>query len=221
MDDSETLESRLAALRAASAARNPSVASLHERLFAELAETAVPRARNIGEQAPDIELRSASDDRPVRLSWMLDVGPVILSFYRGHWCPYSNVELSALVQAYPALRKQGGVLLYVGPETRANAAKMRAKWESPFPVLYDADGSAMEAFGIAFEMPEYLREDYRHLGFPDVNPGTGWRLPIPATFLMDQLGVIRARHVDPDFTRRAEPADILTALKRVRRQVAA
>jgi peroxiredoxin len=217
----ESLESRLEALRAASAERNPLVAELHERLFAELMETVMPGVRELGDQAPDFELRSAVDDRPMRLSWMLDVGPVIISFYRGHWCPFSNVELSSLVQTYPQVRKLGGVPLYVGPETRANAAKMRAKWNSPFPVLYDFDGRAMDAFGIGFEMPEYLRADYGQLGFPELNPGTGWRLPIPATFLIDQLGVIRARHVDPDFTRRAEPTDVLAALKRIRSRIAA
>lgn len=221
MQEPETLESRLAALRAASAERNPQVALLHERLFAELAKSVLPGVRELGDQAPDIELRSAADDRPIRLSWLLDVGPVIISFYRGHWCPYSNVELSSFVQIYPEVRKLGGVPLYVGPETRGNAAKMRAKWNSPIPVLYDADGRAMDAFRIAYEMPEYLRDDYRQLGFPDLNPDTGWRLPIPATFLIDQLGVIRARHVNADFTRRAEPADILAALKRVRSRTTA
>jgi peroxiredoxin len=218
MDD-QTLESRLAALREASAKRNPLVAEMHARMFAELAESAVPNVRNMGDQAPDFELRSAADDRPIRLSWMLDAGPVLLSFYCGFWCPYSNVELSGLVEAYPQIRKVGGVPLYVGPETRANAAKMRAKWNSPFPVLYDADGRVMDAFGVSFEMPAYLRDDYRQLGFPDINPGTGWRLPIPATFLIDQLGVIRARHMDADFTRRAEPGDIVAAIKRLRSRI--
>jgi peroxiredoxin len=203
------------------ASPQPQMALLHERLFTEMAASVVPGVRDLEDQAPDFELRSAADDRPIRRSWMLDAGPVIISFYRGHWCPYSNVELSSLVQAHPEVRKLGGVPLYVGPETRANAAKMRAKWNSPIPVLYDRDGRAMDAFGIAYEMPECLREDYRHLGFPDLNPGTGWRLPIPATFLIDQLGVIRGRHVDADFTRRAEPADILAALKRVRSRIAA
>jgi peroxiredoxin len=126
-----------------------------------------------------------------------------------------------MAQEYPRIRKLGGVPLFVGPETRTNAAKMRAKWDSPFPVLCDTDGRAMDGFRISFEMPEYLREDYRQLGFPDINPGTGWRLPIPATFVVDQLGVIRARHVDPDFTRRAEPTDIVTAVRRVNSRVAA
>ena len=219
--ENETLELRLAALREATAERNPFVTELHERLFAELAESVVPNVRKVGDQAPDFELRSAADDRPMRLSWLLDVGPVLISFYRGFWCPYSNVELSELVQAYPQIRKLGGVPLYVGPETRMNAAKMRAKWNSPFPVLYDADGHAMDAFGTSFEMPDYLHDDYRQIGLPNLNPGTGWRLPIPATFLIDQMGVIRARHVDADFTRRAEPIDILAALKRVRSRIAA
>jgi peroxiredoxin len=221
MPEQETLESRLAALRSASAERNPQTARLHKRLIAELAGWIVPEVRQVGDQAPDFELRSAADDKPIRLSWMLDVGPVIISFYRGFWCPYSNVQLAELARAYAEIRGLGAVPLFVGPETRANAAKMRAKWESPVPVLYDSDGRTMDAFRVAYEMPEYLRDDYRQLGFPNLNPGTGWRLPVPATFLIDQLGVIRARHVDADFTRRAEPADIIAALKRLRSRIAA
>ena len=222
MDKAGTLESRLAALRAASVERLPKLAALHRHLLAELTEAVVPGARAIGDQAPEIELPSGANDRPVRLSWMLDSGPVILSFYRGHWCPYSNVELSALVQAYRQIHALGGAtLLYVGPETRQNAAKMRQKWDAPFPVLSDFDGRAMEAYGVAFDLPDSLREDYGQLGFPDLNPGTAWRLPIPATFLIDQLGVIQARHLDPDFSRRAEPADILAALRRIKPSIAA
>jgi peroxiredoxin len=221
MDNAETLESRLAALRNAGVERLPQLAALHERLFAELTEAVMPGARAIGDRAPEIELQSATGDRPVRLSWLLDSGPVILSFYRGHWCPYSNVQLSSLSQAYPQIQSLGASMLYVGPETHQNAAKMRAKWDAPFPVLYDDEGRAMDAFGVGFEMPDYLREDYASLGFPDLNPGTSWRLPIPATFLIDQLGVIRARHLDPDFSRRAEPADILAALRRIKPRLAA
>jgi peroxiredoxin len=221
MDKAETLESRLAALRDAGVERLPQLAALHERLFSELAKTVVPGVRAIGDSAPEIELPSAADDRPVRVSWMLDSGPVILSFYRGHWCPYSNVQLSSLSQAYSQIQSLGANMLYVGPETRQNAAKMRAKWDARFSVLYDAEGRAMDAFGVAFELPDYLREDYASLGFPDLNPGTGWRLPIPATFLIDRMGVIRARHLNPDFSRRAEPADILAALRRIKPRMAA
>lgn len=88
-------------------------------------------------------------------------------------------------------------------------------------MLYDAEGCAMDAYGVAFELPDYLREDYALLGFPDLNPGAGWHLPIPATFLIDQLGAIRARHLDPDFSRRAEPADILTAVLRIKPRIGA
>jgi peroxiredoxin len=221
MDRAETLESRLAALRAAGVERLPELVAWHERLFAELTEAVVPGARAIGDPAPEIELPTAADDRPVRLSWMLDSGPVILSFYRGHWCPYSNVELSALQQAHPQILEFGAEVLYLGPETRQNAAKMRQKWDASFPVLYDAEGCAMDSYGVAFELPDYLRGDYALLGFPNLNPRTGWRLPIPATFLIDQLGVIRARHLDADFSRRAEPADIVAALRRIKPRIAA
>lgn len=93
----------------------------------------MPVARAIGDPAPEIELPSAANDRPVPLSWMLDSGPVILSFYRGHWCPYSNVELRALQQIHAQIREFGAEVVYVGPETPRNAARMRQKWDAPFP----------------------------------------------------------------------------------------
>jgi hypothetical protein len=70
-------------------------------------------------------------------------------------------------------------------------------------------------------VPDYLREDYGRLGFPDLNPATAWRLPVTATYIVDRLGVIRGAHVDPDYTRRLEIGQILATLQRIRPRVAA
>jgi peroxiredoxin len=157
----------------------------------------------------------------IRLSWVLDEQPAVICFYRGHWDPYSNVHLHAVQQAYAEIRSLGAEVFFVGPETRESARKMRDKWQTDMPVLYDTDGRVMDAFGISYEVPEYLRKDYSHLGFPDLNPGTGWRLPLAATFVIDQLDVIRLAHADPDYTRRLEIEEIVATVRRVRPSVAA
>ena len=83
-------------------------------------------------------------------------------------------------------------------------------------MLSDIDGAAMDAYGISFDLPESLRGMYSRLGFPDRNPGTGWRLPVPATFVIDGGGVIRSRHCLADYRYRMEPRDIVAAVEGVR-----
>ena len=80
-------------------------------------------------------------------------------------------------------------------------------------MLSDIDGAVMDAYGISFELPERLKAGYTRMGFPDRNPATGWRLPTPATFVVDQTGVIRSRHCLSDYRYRMEPRDIVAAVE--------
>jgi peroxiredoxin len=219
--DNPTLESRLALLRNMSAERLPHLMALNKRFFDELITTIPERARAVGDPVPDIDLTVAQTGRPTRVSWMLEGGAAVIVFYRGHWDPYSNVQAQTLAEMEGAIRSFGAQILMIGPETQANAAKMAAKWNLDFPVICDTDGAAMDAFGLAYEIPSYMREDYAHIGFPDLNPGTGWRLPVCATYIADRLNVIRLRHLDVDYTRRMEPADVITALRKLKRSLAA
>jgi peroxiredoxin len=124
------------------------------------------------------------------------------------------MELQVLQQAYPAIQVLGALVFFIGPETRDNALKLMDKQKATIPLLYDLDGSVMEAYKIAFTIPEYLQSGYQMFaGFPDANANTGWRLPVPATFVIDQQGVIRGRYVNADYTYRMEPAEILSALQ--------
>ena len=212
---SATLESRLATLREAASRELPRLADLNERLFRELAVAIVPGVVDVGDRAPEIELPSAVTGRPARLSWLLDDGPAVVVFHRGRWCPYSNVHLHGLREAYDEIRALGAEVLFVGPDTVADARRMTEQWGSRVPVLADVQGKAMEDYGVAYTIPDFLRPGFEPLGFPMANPDTGWRLPIPATFIVDRLGVIRARHVNPDYTRRMEPAEIVVKLRNV------
>ncbi len=101
-----------------------------------------------------------------------------------------------------------------GPKTETDARKLLAKNETDIPVLTDSDGAVMDDYGISFDLPEMLRPMYEaRLGFPGRNPATGWRLPVPATFVIDRAGVIRERHWLADYRYRMEPRDILAALE--------
>lgn len=89
------------------------------------------------------------------------------------------------------------------------------KQNATIPILYDKDGAVIRSYGLAFDLPEYLRPAYQTLGFPDLNPDTGWLLPIPATYVVAPDGTIADRYVNADYTHRMEPADILAALRRI------
>jgi peroxiredoxin len=105
-------------------------------------------------------------------------------------------------------------VFFIGPETKDNAMKMMDKTRATIPLLYDLDGSVMKAYGVAFEIPDYQKRGYEvTAGIPDANPDTGYQLPIPATYVVDTGGIIRAAYVNPDYTRRMEPSDIVAALK--------
>ena len=104
----------------------------------------------------------------------------------------------------------------MGPETEEDARKLLGKNETDIPVLTDSEGTAMEAYRIDFELPERLKQGYTRLGFPDRNPATGWRLPVPATFVIDRDGVIRSRHCLADYRYRMEPRDIVAAVEALR-----
>jgi peroxiredoxin len=88
------------------------------------------------------------------------------------------------------------------------------KQRATIPLLYDRDGSVIRRYGLAFEIPDYLQPAYKTLGFPELNPDTGWTLPIPATYIVATDGTIADRYVNADYTHRMEPADILAALRR-------
>ena len=113
------------------------------------------------------------------------------------------------------IRGLGAEAFFIGPETRDNAMKLMDKQNTSIPLLYDRDGSVMQSYGLAFELPAYMQPFLGAMGLPEANPETGWQLPIPATYVLDQQGVVRARHLNADYTYRMEPSDVIKALKEI------
>lgn len=224
MNELQSYEELSRAQRERAAQRSSPERQAHlQALFQELELTQMQAAPRVGDEAPDFILREAGTGEEVRLTEVLARGPVVLSFYRGQWCPYCNLEVRALQSIHERIRALGGDIFLVGPETAENALKLREKAESTIPLLFDDHAEVCRRYGLAFELPAYFQESYRAAGndLPAQNPDAGWTLPIPATFVVAPSGRIVARHLDPDYTKRMEPAEILAAAQAAAMEAAA
>lgn len=176
----------------------------------------------VGDQAPNFKLRNAGGDW-VDLRSTLQRGPVVLTFYRGVWCPYCNSELQSLERVLPQIRELGATVLALSPETREHVQENLEKNKLSFELLSDEDNHIAKRYGLAFTLDERTVERYEGYGI-DVatHNGTGkHELPIPATYVIDTNGVIRFAFVDENYKKRAKPNDILDAIEAINAEHAA
>ena len=120
-------------------------------------------------------------------------------------------------QINEAIEQLEGRAFFIGPETEKESLKLMEKTRATIPLLYDSDGAVMEAYKLGFTVPPYLQPVYAEFGIdlPKANAQTGWRLPIPATFVVDRAQKVWARYVNADYRYRMEPAEILRTLEEV------
>lgn len=183
-----------------------------EELFASGAEG---RVLKVGATAPDFVLEDASGRR-VRSADLLALGPLVINFFRGRWCPYCVTELEAWRDLFPRLREAGALLVAVSPQTSRQSDFMVGQHSLPFPVLHDFGCNVAEKFGLSYELPEYLREYYRTIlvNIPFIN-GTekgsdqSWRLLLPGTFVIGQDRRVLFAEAHADFRVRPEPDEAL------------
>ncbi|MCZ4123714.1 peroxiredoxin-like family protein [Streptomyces sp. H39-S7] len=171
------------------------------------------RALGPGAQAPRFTL-PAADGRRIALDGLLAEGPVVLTFYRGAWCPYCNLALRSLQLRHDDITARGARLVAVSPQIPDESLSLTGKEQLAFDVLSDIGSEVAQRFGIAFDLSGELGAVYDRFGFElqRVNGGHARTLPLPATYVIDRSGVIRWAFVRADYTLRAEPADILAAL---------
>ena len=194
----------------------PSVIATMRRATAELiASGAAGEARKAGDKAPAFTLNDP-DGNAVSSAALLAKGPLVVSFYRGVWCPYCNMELQALQEALPAFQALGANLVAISPQTAVNSRKSVRQNALDFPILSDTHNDVAAAFGLRFALPDYLVELYHGLknDLPSFNGDPSWTLPMPARYVIGQDGTILYAEVNPDYTRRPEPEDMLPALRR-------
>lgn len=185
-----------------------------ERAAKDLATAMPDPGLAVGAQAPDFSLPNAFG-KPVRLSELLAKGPVVLTFYRGAWCPYCNLQLRTLHQALPQIEARGATLVAVTPQLPDKSRQQLEDDGYSFEVLSDLDDRVMQAYDLFFEVPEDLDEVYKKrlgLDLAEYNGPNRRVLPVPATFVIDGDGRIRAAFADVDYRKRMEPAAIVAAL---------
>jgi peroxiredoxin len=151
----------------------------------------------------------------VSLGDLLMKGAVVLSFYRGAWCPYCNIELQELERHAARIRAAGATLVTVTPQSAANSRKMIEQHKLSYLMLSDPGNAVAEQYGLRFRMPDYLIALYRQLGveLPAFNGDASWTLPMPARYVIDRQGEIRYAKADPDYTGRPEPDEVIPVLE--------
>jgi peroxiredoxin len=177
---------------------------------------AVEQALKERMQVPDFTLPDALGNS-VTLSNLLKQGPVVITFYRGAWCPYCNLQLHAYQQILPQIQALGASLVAISPQTPDNSLMFTEKQALTFAVLSDVGNRVARQFGLVFTLDEAVRAVHRQMGadLPAYNGDDSWELPMPGTFLVDQTGAVRLAFVDPNYTRRLDPSIILTELKKL------
>ncbi|MDQ0798316.1 peroxiredoxin-like family protein [Streptomyces sp. B1I3] len=190
------------------------IRQIMQRAGQELADSGqAARALTVGAQAPRFRLPTAAG-QTLALDDLLAGGPVVLTFYRGAWCPYCNIALRSLQQHHEAISARGARLVAVSPQIPDESLTLTEKHELAFDILSDIGSDTAKQYGLAFDLPDDLAAVYDKLGFDlqRVNDGHPRTLPLPATYVIDRDGTIRWAYVNTDYTTRAEPAGILAAL---------
>lgn len=172
------------------------------------------RAISRGSRAPMFELPDA-DGNTVALADLLTAGPVVLSFNRGNWCPFCNLEFKALNDAVTDIEGSNATLLVVTPQKPEKTRIAASENGYRFRTLYDSGNRVATRFGLTFEMPQTLQPIHEafEMNVPEWNGDGSWNLPFPATYVIDQSGLITYAYVDANWMNRAEPADVVAALK--------
>ena len=148
------------------------------------------------------------------LEVLLQSGPLIVAFRRGHWCPYCLLSTKALAKVQTAASRKGANLIVISPEREAFSAELKRRSGVGFPILSDIDNGYALSIGLAISLGDEMRDVMTRRGrdLSAYHGNDAWILPIPATFVLDRDGTIIMRHVDPDYRRRASIDEILSAI---------
>lgn len=172
------------------------------------------RAIHQGQKAPDFTLPDAKG-QPVRLSDLLKKGSVVLTFYRGGWCPFCNLQLKSYQSHLTEIRAKGAELVAVSPQTPEYTLSTAEEDALTFPVLSDVGGQVARTYGLVFKVSDEVVPIYKKFGI-DLEKHNGdarHELPIPGTYIIGRDGTVLSSHVDADYKKRLSIEAILAALK--------
>lgn len=175
----------------------------------------VERAKNVGETAPGFTLPDATGET-VSLDTLLDDGPVVLVWYRGGWCPYCNLTLKAYRDRLDEIESLGATLVAISPELPDNALSTKEKNGLEFAVLTDEGNRVARRYGVVFDLTDAVHANYnKNFALDAWNGQSSGELPLAATYVIDRSGEIRYAFLHPDYRERAEPSEVIDALRAV------
>jgi peroxiredoxin len=192
--------------------------ALYEAKIEELrASFAQERAIRTGDQAPDFALPDPRG-RTVSLATLLNAGPAVVTFYRGGWCPYCNIQLRAYQAILPEMTALGAQLVAISPQLPDGSLSTAESNELTFDALSDVGNRVARTFGLVWSLPEELRAALRsnNKALPGINGDDSWELPVPATYVVARDGRVVLAAIDVDYRNRLEPDAILTTLRSLR-----
>lgn len=192
------------------------VDALNKALMALVQQDIYASSVNVGDKLPLFSLPNHKGEQ-VNAEALLAKGPLVLTFYRGGWCPYCNLALRALQAKLPEFKAAGAQLVAVTPQLPDGSLSTVEQAALTFDVLTDKGAGFADQLGIVWNIPDYAlawHEKYFGLFLEEHNgEGNNSQLPVPATYVIDQQGIVRWRFVDVDYWKRAEPDEVLDAVK--------
>jgi peroxiredoxin len=189
--------------------------ALYEAKIEELRTSfALEAAAGLGSIAPDFRLPDVTGNLVSLHDLLLD-GPVVVTFYRGGWCPYCNIQLRAYQAALPQMAAMGARLVAISPQLPDQSLSTAQADALTFDVLSDVGNLAARRFGLVYALPEELRAALRanNKALPGINGDESWELPVPATYVIARDGRIVLAYIEVDYRKRLGPEAILDALR--------
>jgi peroxiredoxin len=196
----------------------PVVFGVYDQFIAHLRDSGfTDRCLKAGDRLPEFALPNA-EGRMITSQELLARGPLVISFFRGDWCPYCSMELQALSEILPEINLAGATLVAVTPDTAGHPLRTKQRFGLQYEVLSDVDNGLGLRFGVVFLVPDSLRTAFglKGIDLAQRHSGGGLFLPIPATYVCDATGTIRHADLDPDYRRRMEPDDLVELLAGLR-----
>ena len=172
----------------------------------------------VGQKAPAFELVNQKGEI-VSSEQLLSKGMLVLTFYRGVWCPYCNADLANLKKYVPEIAETGATLIGLSPELPQFLKKIIAMQKLNFDILHDDRNNLADQFGLKFHYPQDLKELYRdkfNINLEIQQGNDEWALPMPARFIIDQDGIIRYAESKPDYRNRPNPDELMDVLKSIK-----
>ncbi len=189
--------------------------AIHARVIRELQENrAADEALPVGVKAPDFNLPD-QNGKVISAAEFVGKGRVVLSFIRGRWCPFCVAQLEAMNRILPQIREGDASFLAISPQTVQQSFFMADQHKLQFPLLSDSGNQVARQFGIVYPIPNDQKSIYQRsfTNLSSINGDSSWGLPLPSTFIVDRDGTILFSSVNPDYTERPEPEDILSHLR--------